>query len=329
MDFISHWTDERTGLRPLQLVDWLRLSRSKYYHWREHYGQDTARTQPVPRDHWLEDWEGDAIVAFAQANPLEGYWRLTFMMLDADLVAVSPSSTYRVLLEAGLIGRSKLKASAKGKGFTQPLRPHEHWHIDVSYLNLAGTFYYLCSILDGYSRAIVHGEVRETMKETDVEIIIQRALEKHPGVGPRIISDNGPQFIARDFQSLIRELGLHPRAHQPVLPAIQRQTRTLPPHHQSRLHPTPDPVGPGRRPTRHRPVGGALQHRPSAQRHRLHRPCGQTRRQRNGHLCCARFQTRTGPTTKETKPPQPPKFANRPTRFSQLTLNQNSHMVGR
>jgi hypothetical protein len=39
-----------------------------------------------------------------------------------------------VLLEAGLIGRSKLKASAKGKGFTQPLRPHEHWHIDVSYL---------------------------------------------------------------------------------------------------------------------------------------------------------------------------------------------------
>jgi transposase InsO family protein len=230
VDFINHWTDERTGLRPLQLVDWLRLSRSKYYHWREHYGQDTARTQPVPRDHWLEDWEWDAIVAFAQANPLEGYRRLTFMMLDADRVAVSPSTTYRVLLEAGLIGRSKLKASAKGKGFTQPLRPHEHWHIDVSYLNIAGTFYYLCSILDGYSRAIVHWEVRETMKETDVEIIVQRALEKHPGVHPRIISDNGPQFIAGDFKSFIRELGL---THVRTSPYYPQSNGKLERYHRS------------------------------------------------------------------------------------------------
>lgn len=231
VDFINHWTDERTGLRPLQLVDWLRLSRSKYYHWREHYGQDTARTQPVPRDHWLEDWEWDAIVVFAQAHPLEGYRRLTFMMLDADRVAVSPSTTYRVLAEAGLIGRSKLKPSAKGKGFTQPLRAHEHWHIDVSYLNMAGTFYYLCSILDGYSRAIVHWEVRETMKETDIEIIVQRALEQHPGVPPRIISDNGPQFIARDFKSFIRELGLTHVRTSPHYPQsngkLERYHRTL------------------------------------------------------------------------------------------------------
>jgi hypothetical protein len=191
VDFINDWSDQRTALRPLQLVDWLHLPRSKYYHWREHYGHDIARTQPVPRDHCLEDWEGDAIVAFAQANPLEGYRRLTFMMLDANRVAVSPSTTYRVLLDVGLIGRSKLKPSAKGKGFTQPLRPHEHGHIDASYRNIAGTFYYLCSILVGYSRAIVHWEVRESMKETDVEIILQRALEKHPGVHPRIISDNG------------------------------------------------------------------------------------------------------------------------------------------
>ena len=28
---------------------------------------------------------------------MEGYWRLTFMMLDADIVAVSPSSLWRVL----------------------------------------------------------------------------------------------------------------------------------------------------------------------------------------------------------------------------------------
>ncbi|GMU39049.1 MAG: hypothetical protein AMXMBFR22_32400 [Phycisphaerae bacterium] len=35
------------------------------------------------------------------AYPLEGYRRLAFMMLDADVVAVSPSSGYRVLKQAG------------------------------------------------------------------------------------------------------------------------------------------------------------------------------------------------------------------------------------
>ena len=46
MNLIHHWTDERTGLRPWQRVDWLRL----------------------PRDHWLADGEWDAIVSFAQAK---------------------------------------------------------------------------------------------------------------------------------------------------------------------------------------------------------------------------------------------------------------------
>ena len=43
------------------------------------------------------------------------------------------------------------------------LQPHEHWHIDVAYLHIGGTFYYLCSVLDGYSRSVVHWEIREQM----------------------------------------------------------------------------------------------------------------------------------------------------------------------
>jgi transposase-like protein len=35
------------------------------------------------------------------------------------------------------------KPSLKGTGFVQPLKPHEHWHVDISYLNIRGTFYYL------------------------------------------------------------------------------------------------------------------------------------------------------------------------------------------
>ncbi|WP_390556013.1 DDE-type integrase/transposase/recombinase [Singulisphaera acidiphila] len=65
------------------------------------------------------------------------------------------------------------KSSRKGKGFEQPLRPHEHWHVDVSYLSICGTFFYLCSLLDGYSRYLVHWEIREGMTERDVETIVQ------------------------------------------------------------------------------------------------------------------------------------------------------------
>jgi len=162
----------------------------------------------VPRDHWLKPWEKRAIVQFYREHPDEGYRRLTFMMLDTDVVAVSPASVYRVLSEAGVLSRWNGKASKKGDGFQQPLVPHEHWHVDISYLNICGTFYYLCSILDGCSRYIVHWEIRESMTEQDVETVLQRARECYPDARPRIISDNGPQFIAKDFKEFIRVAGM-------------------------------------------------------------------------------------------------------------------------
>jgi putative transposase len=90
----------------------------------------------------------------------------------------------------------------------QPLLAHEHWHVDVSCINVSGTFYYFTSVLDGCSRYIVHWELRDSMTERDMETIIQRALERHPEKKPRIISDNGPQFIARDFKEFIRLTGV-------------------------------------------------------------------------------------------------------------------------
>jgi transposase InsO family protein len=46
------------------------------------------------------------------------------------------------------------------------------------------------------------------MTESDIEIIIQRGREKFPDQKPRIITDNGPQFIARDFKEFIRICGM-------------------------------------------------------------------------------------------------------------------------
>ena len=197
------YTGERVGI-----VGWTGIASSKYHDWRSRYGKVNEHNAWVPRDHWLEAWEKQAIVDFQRQYPLEGYRRLTFMMLDRDIVATSPSSVYRVLREAGLLRRWNRKVSRKGTGFVQPLHPHEHWHVDVSYINIGGTFYYLCSVLDGCSRYVVHWEIRESMTESDVEIILQRAREAFPDVYPRIISDNGPQFIAKDFKEFIRVCGM-------------------------------------------------------------------------------------------------------------------------
>ncbi len=207
IDYVRYWSD-KTEIKAATMVKWIGIARSKYYHWQDRYGKINEHNAWIPRDFWLEDWEKQAIIAYYLDHPSEGYRRLTYMMMDDDIVAVSSSSVYRVLSKADLLRRWNHTTSKKGDGFTQPLKAHEHWHIDISYLNISGTFYYLCSILDGFSRYIVHWEIREQMTEMDVEIILQRAQEMFPEARPRIISDNGPQFIAKDFKEFIRVSGM-------------------------------------------------------------------------------------------------------------------------
>lgn len=184
------------------------MGTSKFYSWRERYGKANEHNALVPRDDWLLDEEKQAILDYHRRHPLDGYRRLAFMMLDDDVAAVSPSTVYRVLKNAGRLDRRWATPTKKGTGFVQPLRPHEHWHVDISYLNLGGTFYFLATVLDGASRYVAHWEIGETMKEAEMELVIQRAREKFPGESPRIISDNGPQFIAREFKEFIRLTGM-------------------------------------------------------------------------------------------------------------------------
>jgi putative transposase len=230
VDFVRTWSD-KTDIPVCRFLPWVGIGASKFHDWKQRFGQVNEHNAWVPRDHWLTDDEKEQICVCARQHPHEGYRRLTFMMLDADQVACSPASVYRVLKGAGLLAGSSPNLTKKGTGFVQPLQPHEHWHVDVSYLNIAGTFYFLCSILDGYSRFIVHWEIREKMEEVDVETILQRAREAYPDARPRIISDNGPQFIAKDFKEFIRIAGMTHVKTSPYYPQsngkIERWHKTL------------------------------------------------------------------------------------------------------
>jgi putative transposase len=207
IDYVRYWSD-RAAMPKSSLIDWLGIGPAKFYGWRRRYGEPNGHNAPVPRWFWLEPDEVEAIVAFRDEYPLEGYRRLAYMMLDADVAYVSPSTVYRVLKKRGLLGRPAGAPSSKAEGFEQPTAPHQHWHMDVSYVNICSTFYYLCGVLDGFSRYVVHWEIRQQMRERDVETILQRAAEKFPDARARIITDNGPQFIARDFKAFIRLCGM-------------------------------------------------------------------------------------------------------------------------
>lgn len=227
---MTHWA-ERTELPQTQLVRWLQLSKGKFFDWKDRYGKANEHNGKVPRDFWIDDSERQAILDFHDTHPLEGYRRLAFMMIDEDVVAVSPSTVYRILKKAGRLDRWNRTPSKKGTGFHQPTALHEHWHIDVAYLNLGGTFYYLCMVLDGFSRMVIHWEIRESMTEQEIECILQRARERFPGASPRIISDNGPQFISRDFKAFIRETGMTHVRTSPYYPQsngkLERLNKTV------------------------------------------------------------------------------------------------------
>ena len=217
VDFMNQWS-EKTKISLHNMLKWCSLPASKFYNWRDRYGLANEHNGKIHRDYWLEREEKEAIINFFINNPRNGYRRLAFMMIDQDVAYVSPTTVYNVLKREGLIDKSKGKPSKKGTGFVQPLGPHKHWHIDISYINVCGTFYYLCTILDGYSRFIVHFDLKASMKEEDIEILIQRANEKYPGYFPRIISDNGTQFIAKDFKEFIRLSGMDHVRTSPYYP---------------------------------------------------------------------------------------------------------------
>ena len=89
--FVDRWS-ERTDIPVKRFLKWLGLAPGKYHDWKSRFGEANRHNGLQPRHFWLLDWEREAIVAYAAAHPLKGYRRLAYMMLDADVVAVSPSS---------------------------------------------------------------------------------------------------------------------------------------------------------------------------------------------------------------------------------------------
>jgi transposase InsO family protein len=190
------------------MLAWIPLSTGKYYQWQKRRHQDNKHNGHIPKSHWLLPWERQAIINYRYQHLNEGYRRLCYMMLDDNIVAVSASTVYRILKSKGLLLTQWRHQKAKGSGFAQPSAPHKHWHLDISYINFKGTFVYLVCLIDGYSRYIVHHELRTSVESLDIEIMLERARQKFPWAKPALITDNGPQFIAKELKLYLQHVGI-------------------------------------------------------------------------------------------------------------------------
>jgi transposase InsO family protein len=93
----------------------------------------------------------------------------------------------------------------------------------VSYINISGAFYYLCSILDGCSRYLVNWDLRESMTEADIEVMLERAKELHPEAATPDHLRQRASVHCQRLQGVHSDLGHDPRENFALLSSIERK----------------------------------------------------------------------------------------------------------
>jgi len=177
-----------------------------------------------------------AIVAYCTENPLKGYRVQCWEMVDKNVAFVSCSSVYNVIKRHNLSKKWAEAEEMRKRGLDQP---HEQWHIDFSYIKIAGAFYYFPGILDGYSRKMLNWKLCQSMEGINAEILVAQTKELYlQARNARIISDNGSQFVSGDFEELLELLEFghtftsanHPQSNG----KLERFNRTLKTEHVRR-----------------------------------------------------------------------------------------------
>lgn len=202
-------TRQRTEWSLGRVVGRLGLSRSRYYAWTRRAGEERLTDRSGGAEcaaHGVLEEEKRAVLDYALTHPRDGYRRLAWGMLDEDVAYVSPSSVYRILREQDLLYRWK-RSRRSGQRPPEPTAANQRWHTDLMYLRVGDTWYFLVTVLDAYSRYVVHWDLLASMRAAEVRVVIEDALRK-TGATPEVVTDNGSQFTARDFKALVREFKL-------------------------------------------------------------------------------------------------------------------------
>jgi transposase InsO family protein len=223
----------------------LGIPRSTFYDWYQRYSEQgyegLANGRSSPRQVWnrIPDTLRAHVVEVALAQPEKSPRELAYHLIDTEEHFISETSVYRILKSYDLITSPAfdlVKASDRFKNPTK--RVNEMWQTDFTQFKVMGWgWYYLCTVLDDFSRYILAWRLAPTMMATDVEATLNEALTT-TGVSqvkvahrPRLLSDNGPAFVSQPLAQYLKGYRLkhiRGRSHHPQTQGkIERYHRSM------------------------------------------------------------------------------------------------------
>ena len=225
----------KTGLPLSTLLKYAGIPQRTWREWAARREVKTRHNNNIRKAYYLTPQEISAILAYCAANPLKGYRMQCWEMVDLNVAFVSCSSVYNVIKRHN-VDKKWVEARERAKqGFDQPEAVHEQWHIDFSYIRIGGAFYYFLGILDGYCRKMLNWRLCENMAGINAELLVAETKEHYPEArNVRLISDNGSQFISKDFEELLLLLEVGHTCTSANHPPKQRKTGTVSPHDKNR-----------------------------------------------------------------------------------------------
>ena len=148
---------------------------------------------------------------------------------DKERSFVSEASVYRLLKEHGLITSPAFIVMNAADKFQNPTTAvNQLWQTDFTYLKVVRWgWFFLSTVLDDFSRYIVAWKLCTSMAASDVTDTLELALQasglddvtvKHR---PRLLSDNGPSYIASDLSDWLGEHDMKHTRGKPYHPMTQ------------------------------------------------------------------------------------------------------------
>jgi transposase InsO family protein/transposase-like protein len=228
-----------------QVLAELDVARSSFYRWVNLYneygfeGLEDHTRGPLHIWNQIPDEIREHVVEVAREELVKTPRELAWYITDTERYYISESSVYRILKEYDLITSPSYIVISAADHFHNPTRAvHELWQTDFTYLKVTGWgWYYLSTILDDFSRYIIAWRLCTTMEATDVMATLDMARAatgldtvrvRHQ---TRLLSDNGPCYIAGDLSKYLDQCGIDHIRGRPYHPMtqgkIERYHRTM------------------------------------------------------------------------------------------------------
>ena len=171
----------------------------------------------------------EKIVELALNEPDLSPREVAVAFTDRNHSFVSESSVYRLLKAHGLITSPAFIVMKAADTFQNPTTaPNQLWQTDFTYLKIVRWgWFFLSTVLDDFSRYIVAWKLCTGMAASDVTDTLELALQasglddvsvKHR---PRLLSDNGPSYIASDLSKWLDDHDMKHTRGRPYHPMTQ------------------------------------------------------------------------------------------------------------